>query len=72
MNLDAIDLASGWTPGARYRIWKPLMTANDARYGGSDFPQPDQSLIAAPQVSRRRSGDGGCDASSSLRRSRPE
>ncbi|QHC72881.1 transglycosylase domain-containing protein [Rathayibacter sp. VKM Ac-2805] len=50
VNLDSIDFDSGWAPSARHRIWKPLMTAIDSRYGGSDFPQADQSLIAAPQV----------------------
>ncbi|PPF24175.1 penicillin-binding protein [Rathayibacter rathayi] len=66
VNLDTIDFDNGWAPGARHRIWKPLMTALDARYGGSDFPQPDQSLIAAPQVSvpdlSGRSGDSATQA----------
>ncbi|MWV49002.1 PASTA domain-containing protein [Rathayibacter sp. VKM Ac-2803] len=50
VDLDTIDFDSGWAPSARHRIWKPLMTEIDARYGGSDFSAADPSMIAAPQV----------------------
>ncbi|MBF4463269.1 MULTISPECIES: penicillin-binding protein [unclassified Rathayibacter] len=49
VNLDSITFDSGWAPDARHRIWKPLMTAIDTRYGGSDFSPPDPAMVAAPQ-----------------------
>jgi membrane peptidoglycan carboxypeptidase len=50
IDLDSVSFDSGPAAGARHRVWKPLMTAIDARYGGSDFGQADPDMIAAPQV----------------------
>ncbi|MBO0984618.1 transglycosylase domain-containing protein [Rathayibacter sp. SD072] len=50
MNLDVISFPSGGAEGARHRIWKPLMTGIDARYGGSDFAPADPSVIEAPRL----------------------
>ncbi|MCM6764002.1 transglycosylase domain-containing protein [Rathayibacter sp. ZW T2_19] len=49
MSLDGLSFESGWAPNARHRIWKPLMTRIDARYGGEDFAAPEPSMIVAPQ-----------------------
>ncbi|NQX12176.1 transglycosylase domain-containing protein [Microbacteriaceae bacterium VKM Ac-2855] len=35
---------------ARHYVWKPIMTALDAKYGGSDFAAPDASALQTPMV----------------------
>ena len=54
-SLREIDFGSGYGASARHRIWKAIMTVADNKYGGDDFPEPDDSafkqvLIDIPQV----------------------
>jgi membrane peptidoglycan carboxypeptidase len=38
-------LDSGTAATARHRIWRPTMAALDAKYGGDDFPVPDNKFL---------------------------
>ncbi|WP_022894028.1 transglycosylase domain-containing protein [Agromyces subbeticus] len=49
------DWDSGPVATARHRMWKQIMTVADNKYGGDEFPEPDQSafkqvLADIPQV----------------------
>ncbi|MFB6609716.1 transglycosylase domain-containing protein [Agromyces sp. NPDC056379] len=54
-NLRQLSFDSGAAATARHRMWKQIMTLADNKYGGTDFPEPDQSafkqvLSDVPQV----------------------
>lgn len=54
-NLRQLSFDSGAAATARHRMWKRIMTLADNKYGGAEFPEPDQSafkqvLVDIPQV----------------------
>jgi membrane peptidoglycan carboxypeptidase len=54
-NLRELDFDSGAAATARHRIWPMIMELADNKYGGDEFPEPDQSafkevLVDVPQV----------------------
>ncbi|WP_235825118.1 transglycosylase domain-containing protein [Agromyces badenianii] len=54
-NLRSLSFDSGAAATARHRMWKRIMAFADEKYGGSEFPEPDQSafkqvLVDIPQV----------------------
>jgi membrane peptidoglycan carboxypeptidase len=49
-NLRKISLDSGQAATARHRIWKPVMTALDDRYGGDDFAEPESRFLRGVNV----------------------
>ncbi|WP_395243841.1 transglycosylase domain-containing protein [Agromyces sp. MMS24-K17] len=55
-NLRKVSFDSGAAATARHRMWRALMMLADEKYGGDDFPAPDESafkqvLVDVPQVS---------------------
>jgi membrane peptidoglycan carboxypeptidase len=54
-NLRNTSFDSGSAATARHRIWPAIMELADNKYGGDDFPEPDESafkqvLVDVPQV----------------------
>jgi membrane peptidoglycan carboxypeptidase len=50
-NLRELYLDSGRAAEARHRIWNPIMTALDERFGGDDFTQPESRFLRGVQIS---------------------
>ncbi|MCU1437926.1 MAG: hypothetical protein JWP66_1013 [Naasia sp.] len=49
-NLRQVKLENGRAADMRHKIWRPLMEAIDEKYGGDDFPRPENRFLRGVEV----------------------